>query len=83
MRNMGENFNISILSTAAESPRSNGVCEHLNIVLACNVRKILTVCGCSLDVALSWAVFARNLLDKNYGFHRVIWSSDRFPHCQD
>ena len=68
MRNMGENFNISVLCTAAESPWSNGVCERLNGVLACNVRKILTDCGCSLDVALSWAVSARNSMDNNCGF---------------
>ena len=36
MREMGEKFNIRILTTSAESPWSNGVCERLNAVIGSN-----------------------------------------------
>ena len=68
MKCLGENFNITIMCTAAESPWSNGICERLNGVLANNVRKIMSDSNCSLSVALSWAVAARNSLDNNNGY---------------
>lgn len=69
MRLLGEAFNVKILTTAAESPWSNGVCERLNAVLSGMVRKILADCpDCGVDVALSWAVAARNALSNFSGF---------------
>ena len=67
-RSMGENFNIEMICTAAESPWSNGVCERLNAVLKDNVLKILEENKCSLETALAWAVAARNSLHNNHGF---------------
>ena len=67
-RSMGENFNIEILCTAAESPWSNGMCERLNGVLKDNVLKIMEENKCSLETALAWAVAARNSLHNNHGF---------------
>ena len=67
-RSMGENFNIDIMCTAAESPWSNGVCERLNAVLKDNVLKIHEETKCNVDTALAWAVAARNAIHNNNGF---------------
>ena len=63
-----EAFNIKHMTTAAESPWSNGVCERLNSILGSSVRKVLSDCGCSLRVALAWAVSARNALTTYSGY---------------
>ena len=61
-RSFGESFNIAIKTTAAQSPWSNGYCERQNSTLGNLVRKIQADSNCSLEVALSWAVSARNSL---------------------
>ena len=63
-----EAFNIKHLTTAAESPWSNGVCERLNSVLGSSVKKIIADCGCSIQTALAWAVSARNALSTYSGY---------------
>ena len=68
MRDLGENFNIKIMTTSAESPWSNGVCERQNAVLGDSVRKIMDDSNCSVEVALAWAVAARNSLSNHSGF---------------
>ena len=68
MREMGENFNIRVMCTAAEAPWSNGVCERLNAVLGNGVRKVMSDVGCSVDIALSWTVCARNCLQNSKGY---------------
>ena len=68
MRELGEQFNIKIMTTSAESPWSNGVCERLNAVLGRSVQKIQEDTGCSLEIALAWAVSARNALSNFSGF---------------
>ena len=68
MRNLGEAFNITIKTTAAESPWSNGVCECQNAVIGDSVRKIMADVSCTLEVALSWAIAARNSLANFSGF---------------
>lgn len=68
MRTLGEAFNVKIMTTSAESPWSNGVCERLNGVIGDMVRKIMADNGCDLEVALAWAVSARNALTNYLGF---------------
>ena len=68
MREFGEAFNAKIMTTAAESPWSNGICERQNAVLADSVRKIMSDSNCSVDVALAWSVAARNSLSNHSGF---------------
>ena len=68
MKALGESFNIKILSTAAESPWSNGICERLNGVLGTMVSKIVEDAKCDVHTALAWAVSARNAFDNNSGF---------------
>lgn len=43
MCSLGEASNGKIITTAAESPWSNGVCEHLNGVIGVIVRNVMTV----------------------------------------
>ena len=68
MRDMCEKFNIRLLTTSAESPWSNGVCERLNAVIGSSVDKIRDDSQCDLHTALAWAVSARNALINNSGF---------------
>ena len=68
MRLLGEVFNIDIKTTAAESPWSNGVCERQNAVLGRSVQKIMADSKCTVEVALAWAVAARNSLANFSGY---------------
>jgi len=68
MRSLGDRYNIKLLNTAAECPFSNGVCERLNGILADSVRRIIHESKCSVDIALAWAVAARNALHNFSGF---------------
>ena len=68
MRTFSEAFSIKTIHTAAESPWSNGTVERLNGVLGKLVLKILDDVNCDTDIALSWAVAARNAYYNNSGF---------------
>ena len=68
MRDMCEQFNIKVLTTSAESPWSNGVCERLNAILGASVHKIIFETNCDPHTAQAWAVSARNALSNNSGF---------------
>lgn len=68
MRALGEAFNVKIMATSAESPWSNGACERQNAVIGDIVRKIMADTRCNLEVALAWAVSARNALTNYSGF---------------
>ena len=68
MRSLADRFNVKLLCTAAESPWSNGVCERLNGILGQSVQRIMDDTSCSVQVALSWAVAARNSLHNFSGY---------------
>ena len=68
MRTLGEMFNITIKTTAAESPWSNGIVERLNGVLGKLVNKIIDDTNCDVQMALAWAVSARNAFDNKSGY---------------
>ena len=63
-----ETFNIHHKTTAAESPFSNGICERHNLLIAEMTEKIMEDVGCSLQLALMWAVHAKNSLINIFGF---------------
>lgn len=63
-----EKFNVVILTTGAESAWSNGLCEKAHESLSLNADKIIRDTGCSLDMAIHWAVAAKNALCNVYGF---------------
>ena len=68
VRTLGGHFNMKILTTPAESPWSNGVCERLNADIAERVAKIASDTRCDLETALAWAISARNAISNHSGF---------------
>ena len=68
-RELGEHFNIEVCATAAYSPWSNGICERNHYVIDLCVQKMLEEDpGLTLDVALAWAVNAKNTMQNHLGF---------------
>lgn len=63
-----EKLNIRIVTTAAESPWSNGIVERHNAIIGETVRKIMNDQNCELEVALSWAISAKNSLANYNGY---------------
>ena len=67
-RDMAENFNIEVLTTAAYSPWSNGLLERHNHTLTNMLLKIKHEKDCSWDTAMCWALMAKNALQNVHGF---------------
>ena len=67
-REMGEQLNINVKTTAAESPSSNGIVEKHNRIIGNIMEKVLLDVKCSLDVALAWCLSAKNSLLNSYGY---------------
>ena len=76
---MCETFGVVVLTTAAESPWSNGLCERHNAVLAGMLQKILEEQNCSLPTALCWAIHAKNSLSNVHGFSPYQIAIGRTP----
>ena len=64
---LGELLGIRVNMTPAESPWSNGTVERHNCIIGNMVEKIVVDNQCSMDVALAWAVSAKNALHNVYG----------------
>ncbi|KAG1673036.1 DNA polymerase epsilon subunit 2 [Nymphon striatum] len=68
-RDMAENLNIEVWNTAGLSPWQNGLCERNHAVVDDCVAKILEDNpALKLDVALVWAVNAKNALQMVHGW---------------
>ena len=68
-RDMCANLNIEVMNTAAYSPWQNGICERNHAVVDNCVAKILEdQPTLNLEVALAWAVNAKNSLSMVYGW---------------
>ena len=67
-RIMGEKLNTKITATAAEAPWSNGTNERHNAILGDMILKVKNDTNCSVEVALTWAISAKNALANVYGF---------------
>ena len=65
---MCEQMNIIPLTTPAESPWANGIVERHNQTLANCMRKIVDNTKCDDDLALCWALSAKNSLQNVAGF---------------
>ena len=76
---MSENLNIEIMTMAAESPWSNGGCERHNVVIGDIVTKIVAETKCSLEIALAWAVDAKNSLHHVCGYSHNQMAFGRNP----
>ena len=86
MRSLADNFGIKLLNTAAESPWSNGICERLNGILSMSVQRVIDDASCSVEIALSWAVSARNCLHNFSGYspsQLVYGRNPSFPNVVD
>ena len=53
LQDMSKNLNIEIMTIAAESPWSSGVCERHNAVIGNMVTKIVAETKCPLEIALA------------------------------
>ena len=81
-----ENLNIRICITAAESPWSNGLVEHHNAILGLTVTKTIEETKCNLDIAVAWAVSAKNSLKNVNGFspNQLVFGKNRnYPNTFD
>ncbi|XP_064622512.1 uncharacterized protein LOC135484764 [Lineus longissimus] len=75
VKQMGENFGIEILTTAAYSPWSNGTCERHNLTLAETIGKVRRDKNCSWEMALHWALMAKNSMSNVHGYsaHQLVF----------
>lgn len=71
-------LNINIKTSPAESPWCQGVVERHNGILGAMVKSVKEEVGCNLDIAISWAVNAKNSLSNTYGFspHQLVFGSN-------
>ena len=86
VRELSDVFCIQLLTTAAESPWSNGICERLNGILGELVSKIIEDTNSGVQIALAWAVAARNTFLNNSGFspnQLVFGFNPHFPNIYD
>ena len=86
VRELSDIFCIQLLTTAAESPWSNGICERLNGILGELVSKIIEDTNSGTQIALAWAVAARNTFLNKSGFspnQLVFGFNPHFPNIYD
>ena len=67
-REMNEKLNVCSDTTAAESPWSNGIVERHNAILYESMMKTINDTHCDPEIALAWAVSAKNTLQNNAGY---------------
>ena len=65
---MAESLVISVKTTAAEAPWSNGLIERHYLVLANMLNRVLDDTQCHPDLAVSWCINAKNSLHSVHGF---------------
>lgn len=68
VRDMAENFDIEVKTTAGYSPWSNGLLERHNQTLTEILMKIKADNRCDWETALNWALMAKNALDNVHGY---------------
>ena len=67
-REMNEKLGVITETTAAESPFSNGIVERHNGILYEAMMKTMKDTRCDADMALAWAVSAKNALQNSSGY---------------
>ena len=78
-REMCEQLNVLSTTTPGESPWSNGVVERHNGILMETVKRVMDDCQCTLDIALPWAISAKNTLSSVSGFSPNVLVFGRNP----
>ena len=66
--NMCEAMNINFKLTGAESPWSNGLVERHNLILGDMLDRILEESTDNIEIAVAWAINAKNSLSNIHGF---------------
>ena len=67
-RDMCQNLNVFVMTTAAQSPWSNGVVERHNGILGEMVTKTMCDSKYPFETVLGWAVSAKNTLGSVHGY---------------
>ena len=81
-RELCEKTNITVKTTGAEAPWSNGLCERHNRVLGEMLTKTIEDTRCNLDIAVAWCINAKNSLQNVHGyspFQLVFGRNPRVP----
>ena len=81
-----EKFNVDLKTTAAESAWSNGLVEKHNGILGDMLDKVMKDTNCCAEIALQWAVAAKNCLMNVFGFSPnvlVFGKNPSFPSVID
>ena len=78
-REFCESLNVKLKTTAAESLWGNGLIEKHNGIIRESVEKVMEDISCSLDVALAWAISAKNALQNVYVFFRISMFLGKIP----
>lgn len=78
VRDMAENFNIEVKTTAGYSPWSNGLIERHNQTLTEIIMKVKTTNNCDWDTALDWALMAKNTMQNVHGYspHQLVFGQN-------
>ena len=76
---MCEQLNITVKTTGAESPWSNGLVERNNQTISNMLDKVLDDTACDFDIALAWCVNAKNSLENCHGFSPYQLAIGRNP----
>ncbi|XP_039900576.1 uncharacterized protein LOC120741662 [Simochromis diagramma] len=78
IRDMAENFNIEVKTTAGYSPWSNGLLERHNMTLTEILLKVKKERGCDWHTALDWALMAKNSMLNVHGYspHQLVFGQN-------
>ena len=68
LQDMAENLNITLKTTPADSPFSNGLVERYNAVLTETLLKVRDEYKLDWERSLGWAISAKNSLQSVHGF---------------
>ena len=80
--NLCETFNIEVSTSPSHAPWSNGTVERHNQTLTNIILKLKDDIGCAWEVAVAWAVSAKNALANHNGFspaQLVFGRNGNFP----
>lgn len=83
IRELAEKFNITVYTTAAESPWANGLTERHNYTMGEMIKKTMKDSKCSLPIAIAWATNAKNSLQNVNGYSPYQLVYGRNPNLPD
>ena len=78
-KEMCEQLEITIKTTAGYAPYSNGVCERHNGIIAESYDKLIDELHCEPAIALAWATNAKNSLENTFGYSPYMMILGKTP----